>query len=288
MNDEMKRDLEAHTREARNDPRTTDEFISIALAEQDEDRAWEAGVTLHFRGTEDVLDATRHLCASECPQERTLGASILGQLGIPARSFPAESVKALLATMEVETDEGVLDAVCIALGHIHDPATVPSLARFKAHPSAKVRYAVAFALAGFEDRMAIQTLIELSRDENELVRDWATFGLGTQIDVDTPEVRAALLARVSDEDEVTRGEALVGLARRKDQRVVEPLIEELERHHGDEYGGYAVDAADELADERLLPVLTQLRQSAGTDAMRLDEAICRCAGESPRQRGGIS
>ncbi len=197
-------------------------------------------------------------------------------------------METLLATMEVETDEGVLDAVCIALGHIHDPATVPSLARLKAHPSAKVRYAVAFALAGFEDRMAIQTLIELSRDENVLVRDWATFGLGTQIDVDTPEVRAALLARVSDADEVTRGEALVGLARRNDHRVVEPLFEELERYHGADYGGYALEAAEELADERLLPVLTRLRQSAGNDATRLDEAICRCAGESSRQLGGIS
>jgi HEAT repeat protein len=288
MNDEMKRDLDARTREARNDPRTTDELISVALAEQDDDRAWEAVVTLHFRGTKDVLDAARHLCASECPQERTLGANILGQLGVPARSFPAEAVKALLATMEVEADEGVLDAVCIALGHIHDPATVPALARLKAHPSAKVRYAVAVGLAGFEDRLAITTLIELSRDEDELVRDWATFGLGTQIDVDTPEVRAALLARVSDEDEVTRGEALVGLARRKDQRVVEPLIEELQRHHGAEYGDYALEAAEELADERLLPVLTRLRQSAGNDAKRLDEVICRCAGESPRQLGGVS
>jgi HEAT repeat protein len=151
--DEMKRDLDARTQEARNEPRKTDELIPIALAEQDDDRALEALVTLHLRGTNEVLDAARHLCASECLQERTLGANILGQLGVPDRSFPAEAVKALLAPMEVKTDQGVLDAFCIALAHIHNPATVPALARLKTHPSAKVRYAVAFALAGFENRL---------------------------------------------------------------------------------------------------------------------------------------
>jgi HEAT repeat protein len=278
MNDEMKKDLEARTRGAQNDSRTTDELVSIALAESDEDKAWEAVVTLQYRGTKEVSDAARHLCASECSQERTLGADILGQLGIPARRFPAESGKILVGTLGGETDEDVLDAICTALGHIHDPATVPALARFKTHPSAKVRYAVAFALAGFEDRLAVNSLIELSRDEDELVRDWATFGLGTQIDANTPEIRAALLARVADADEATRGEALVGLARRKDQRIVEPLIEELERHHEAEYGSYALEAAEELADARLLPVLTRLKQSLDNEDPRLDEAIRRCAG----------
>src|SRR5262249_9787412 len=148
------------TREARNDPRATHEFVTIALTEPDENVAWKAVETLHFRATKDVLETACRLCTSECPQERTLGADILGQLGVPNRTFPTESVKVLLELLEVETDEDVLDAICIALGHIHDPTAIPSLVRLKTHPSARVRYAVVVALAGFEDQLAIKTLIE--------------------------------------------------------------------------------------------------------------------------------
>ncbi len=280
MIDDLKAYTESRTREARDDPRTTHEFITMALTGLDEEAAWDAVVMLHYRGTREVFDAACQLCASECPQERTLGANILGQLGVPNRSSPDESVAVLLKLLEVETDEDVLDAICIALGHIHDPTAIPSLARLKTHPSAKVRYAVVFGLLGFEGQLAITTLIELSRDQNDLVRDWATFGLGTQVDEDTPVIRAALLARVFDEDEVTRGEALVGLARRKDQQVIEPLIKELKRYPDAEYGSYSLEAAEEIADARLLPVLKRLKQSAEADDTTLDEAIRRCSGGS--------
>jgi HEAT repeat protein len=248
----------------------------VALTEPDETAAWEAVTILHFRGTREVFDAARQLCASECPQERTLGANILGQLGVPNRTFPKESVKVLRELLDLERGETVLDAACIALGHTADPIATPLLVRLKTHPSAGVRFAVVFALAGFEDELAVKTKIEMSSDENDLVRDWATCGLGG-IDVDTAEIRAALLARLADEDEITRGEALVGLARRKDQRVVEPLIKELERYPDAEYGYYSVEAAEEFADARLLPVLTTLKQSLDADDTRLNEAIWRCS-----------
>lgn len=285
-------DLNAHadarTREARNDPRATYEFVTTALTESDDDAAWEAVVMLQFRGTREVFDAARLHCASQCPQERTLGANILGQLGVPTRTFPKESVEVLLELLEGETDDGVLDAACIALGHTPDQSAVPSLIRFKRHPNARVRFAVVFALAGYEDELAIKTKIEMSIDEDELVRDWATCGLG-RIDLDTPEIRAALLARVADADEITRGEALVGLARRTDQRAIEPLIKELERYHTIEHGDYCVEAAEEFADARLLPVLTRLKESADDhNSMRFDEAIWLCSSVGvPDTDGGL-
>ncbi len=286
MIDDLKAYADTRTREARNDPRPTHEFVTMALTEPDENAAWEAVVTLHFRGTREVFDAACNLCASACPQERTLGANILGQLGVPNRSFPTESVKVLLRLLEVESDEDVLDAICIALGHIHDPTAIPSLARLWTHPSAQVRYAVVYGLLGFEDQLAIKTLIEMSRDQDDLVRDWATFGLGTQIDADTPEIRAALFARVFDEDEGTRGEALVGLARRKDLRVIEPLIKELECYPHAEYGSYGLEAAEEIADARLLPILTKMRLSADANDTRFDEAIRRCSGVGIADKNG--
>jgi HEAT repeat protein len=288
MNDGKNPDLNLNARilEARNNPSTTDELISLALTELDEDRAWKAITTLHLRGTREVLDAAGQLCSSNFPKERKIGADILGQLGVPVRNFPAESVKALLAMMKTEKDEEALYSICIALGHIHDLTTVPVIAQFKSHPNAKIRYAIAYTLAGFEDQLAITTLIDLSQDEDNIVRDWATFGLGTQISVDTPEIRNALLARLLDKDEVTRGEALKGLTRRKDQRVLKPLIKELERYHEAEYGNYALEAAEEFADDRLIPVLTRLREDSKDESSQIDQVIRCCSRNSSKQPEG--
>ncbi len=63
---------------------------------------------------------------------------------------------------------------------------------------------------------AVDVLAVLSRDPDTDVRGWATFGLGSMIDRDTAQVRAALIARLDDPDADTRGEALVGLAARGD------------------------------------------------------------------------
>jgi len=275
MAQEWRRSCEANTAEARNDLRSTDELINIALTEPDEHAAWDAVHLLHYRATEDVFAAARRLCASDCPQEKTLGANILGQLGIPVRRFPGESVAILLKLLEIEEDAGVIGAICVALGHIHDPTAIKALSRFKTHPSFDVRYGVVLGLLCFAEDLAIETLIELSRDEDNVVRDWATFGLGTMIDADTPPIRQALFVRVFDTDEVTRGEALVGLARRKDPRIIEPLIKELSGYANAEYT-YSLEAAGELADPRLLPVLQGLKETH-IDEEAFDEAIRRCS-----------
>ena len=86
------------------------------------------------------------------------------------------------------------------------------------------------------------------------VRDWATFGLASMTGIDTPEIRAALMSRTAEEDAEIRGEALVGLARRKDPRVLDLVKLELQRPFE---GNWAVEAAEELADASLLPFLQQ-------------------------------
>ncbi len=73
----------------------------------------------------------------------------------------------------------------------------------------------------------MQALLELMDDPYEMARDWATTSIGGTVSLDGPEIRAALLRRATDDDEITRAEALHGLARRKDERVVPYLIAEL-------------------------------------------------------------
>jgi HEAT repeat protein len=101
----------------------------------------------------------------------------------------------------------------------------------------------------------VPALIDLMDDEDEDVRDWATFGLGVQLEADGPEIRDALARRITDPGNDTSGEALVGLARRKDPRCFEPISEAL---RFSVVGNLIVEAAAQLGDPRLLPALEAL------------------------------
>ncbi|MEH2181319.1 HEAT repeat domain-containing protein [Nostoc sp.] len=255
------------------DSRSTQELIELALKEENDDVV---GI-LHFRGNQEVFAAAAELCNSQNPRERQLGADILGQLGIPHRTFPDQSLMILIRLLEYEQNADVLNSIGIALGHLHDPRAIAPLIRLKSYPSSSVRYGVVFGLLGYEDELAISTLIELSSDQDYEVRNWATFGLGSQIETDTTAIREALYQRFinenTDENYEIYGEALVGLAKRKDSRILTRLIEEL---LSDYVGVVAVEAAEEFADSRLYPALMQLKQWWTKNDDLLERAINNC------------
>jgi HEAT repeat protein len=93
-----------------------------------------------------------------------------------------------------------------------------------------------------EDDLAIRALIELSTDEDSDVRDWSTFGLGSQVDVDTPALREALANRLDDPDEDTSAESVEGLARRQDERAVPAIVAWIEAGYDGMYVRNAVEA----------------------------------------------
>jgi HEAT repeat protein len=120
----------------------------------------------------------------------------------------------------------------------------------------------------------------LSNDEDERVRDWATFALGVQTERDTPELREALADRLEDSSPDVRAEAARGLALRGDQRALEPAVAA---------AGVRSEAVDEAivllgaltADPRLLPHLELLRddpEAAAEHGQLLAQALRRCNG----------
>lgn len=265
----------------REDPRTTEKLLHAALGSEGEDGYWTAVTILWFRGTQEVFEAARELLASDQAENRALGADVLSQLGTPSMPFVHESVTGLLDLLSKEKHPVVLHSIGVALGHLKDPRAIEPLIRLKAHPDGDVRFGVVYGLLGWENQGAVDALIELCSDADTEVRNWATFGLGSLIDGDTPEVREALLRGVDDEDAEIRGEALVGLARRKDERVIEPLIRELEAiPQASEWWDHLLEAAAELADSRLCPALLGLRGEVGGKECGLEEAIaaCQCGG----------
>lgn len=264
-------------REKREDSRSTEDLIQLALTEEDDDAGWKPVVSLHYRGSAEVLEQARVLCLSFNARERELGADILGQLGVPERTFPEECFQILAGALADERDPDVLESITIAYGHLHDARAIRLLVPLKHHPDADVRLGVVHGITGHEDDLAIETLIELSGDENEDVRDWATFALGTMIRTDTSEIRDSLLARIYDSHDDVRGEALVGLARRKDERVLDALIAELT---AEQVGLLAIEAAEELGDTRLGPALLTLKEEWGDEedkhVARLNRALLSC------------
>ena len=116
-------------------------------------------------------------------------------------------------------------------------------------------------------------------DEDNDVRDWATFGIGQLLDDDSFEIRSALVQRLDDFDIDTRWEAIVGLARRHDRRAVEPLRQALATGAVPFFG---VVASGWTADPGLLPLLATLDAWKGDSALL--EAVGRCDPDLQQQR----
>ena len=255
------------------DQRTTAELVAVALTETDEEIAWDAVRALHWRGGLDVLEHANQLTKSNCSRERRLGADLIGQLGIPDRTNPEQCKSILRGMLTADENAEVLRAVLVAISHQNDIEAIPLVIGFSTHPDSTVRHGVVLALSihnGHEVPQAIETLIKLSNDSCEDVRDWATFALGTQIEKDTKQIRDSLADRLNDSDFDTRGEALVGLAKRNDLRAIAALKLELE---SDCIGCLAIEAAELIASNELYPLLVDLRGWWDIDIDLLERAI---------------
>jgi HEAT repeat protein len=251
-----------------------DELFAVALCEPDEGLNWDAKGVLQRRGSREILDRAIQLCTSFCALERRTGADILAQLGSLGRAFPEICLRTLLEMLACESQGDVLNSILVALAHQHRAESVLPAFRFRLHADAEVRYGVVHVLIGRTEPLAVAGLIELTRDPVADVRDWATFGLGTQSDLDTPEIRECLLERLTDPDDNTRCEALVGLAQRRDRRVLPALSRELKSEF---VQVIAVEAASLIADPQLYPDLVALEGRWVADKQLLEDAIAACS-----------
>jgi hypothetical protein len=172
-----------------------------------------------------------------------------------------------IAISAADHDNAELAAAAIAaLGHLGDERGLDAILGRVADPSIEVRRAVVWAItepAGDPPvPRAVDAVIALMDDEDDFVRDWATFVLGTQFNVDSSTIRQALWKRLDDADPEVRGEALVGLARRHAPGVVDSVERELA---GDSCGRLVFEAAGLLKDQRLLDVLASWCRSRPDD-----------------------
>jgi len=262
--------------------KSTDELIQIALTAELEgdDPGWDAIWELRLRATPDVFEAASALCLSFDPSERVVGVDILAQLGTPGHVYLDRTLDILCKLIETETVTRVLSSIAVGLGHISpEPRKVKPLLRLKDHSDPDVRQGVAFGLSGEDDPLAIQALIALSADVDMEVRDWATFALGSQTNLDSPQIREALYRRVIDPNDAgdAPGEGLVGLARRGDARAFVLTLGFIQSGNA---GTLVFEAAEMLADARLHNALVMLRYNPRYNEYQrhcLEDAIAACA-----------
>lgn len=248
-----------------------DELVALALI--DDSDGSPALIVLQQRTSRDVFDKAIQLCEGENPKGRVLGVEVI--MRQPGLNFKSEAAAIVCNMAQTETDFGVLEVLAYALSHLDVDDRSSYLKRMAAVPDSDTRQAVAYSLCLLEDDVAVKLLIDLSADEDDEVRNWATFGLHPRDKKlpDSPEIRNALFARVHDPHEEARHEALLGLAQYKDGRVVEPLIDAL---NAESVWELAVEAAEEIGRPELLSHLTKLRVWWDVNPELLDRAIAAC------------
>jgi HEAT repeat protein len=261
------------------------EALALTHSDPESDTRQRVIWELHRRASDEIFLAAQHLSAQSDPLARVLAAEVLGQLGSleyegkeELRPFTRQSLPILRRLLQ-DQDDLVIAAAITALGHHYRFEPIVEVPTLASHTSLRVRLATAMnlwpAYGGMQFPVAVDMLIRLSEDEDESVRDWATFSLGSIVSPDMPEIREALYRRLDDSDFDTRSEAMIGLAERKDPRVVPFIAAALA---ADTVGALTVEAAGVVGSPELLPMLLELRSWWDVDTKLLETAIRNCGG----------
>lgn len=211
-------------------------FEQTLQGNYEDEAPWEAVRKLRHLGTREIFQYAADWCHSDDPLRRARGCDVLAQLGKtadhPTNNFPEDCYATVSQLAESETVVRPLGSAIAALGHIDDSRAIPLIAGHANHSDETIRFNVACALGSFcNDPESVLVLLKLTADANENVRDWAVFGVGVLGDIDSTEIRDTLVERLQDPGEEVREEAMVGLAKRKDQRVLTTLRSALQ-HKG--------------------------------------------------------
>jgi HEAT repeat protein len=220
---------------------------------------WSIVYELRRRPTQDVYDRAFSLAVSRNDDEKIIGILILAQLGLDRRFQRNKTLALYFRLLDTPQSPKVISSILSAIGHNNAGLSnhrVSKLAAFKDHNYSDVRFALVHALSCVDKDLSIDVLIELMSDKHPDVRDWATFGIGSQSERNSPKIIEALKARLDDAHCVSRMEAIIGLALRKETCVKDLLIEELKDI--DNSNSPILEAIEAFGDKDFIPILEEL------------------------------
>lgn len=197
---------------------STAELFERAAAEiADDDPEWHYThlVALHQRPTREVFDIARALATDSDPARREVGVRVLREVG---KNDPAGEVlrqgnaPVLLDLLAHEQDPNVLAWTVSAIGYHGIPEALPGVLRLLEHPDDSVRFYVSSCLPGFvddeeprdTDDAVISALEVLTGDEDEDVRDYAIYGLVTELTLPPERIAGTVARLLADPDPQVR------------------------------------------------------------------------------------
>ncbi len=206
-----------------------------------------------------IFDRAREMIVHSNSSIRYVGAEILGNFGVEvelgagmdnmkgeakSRSFLERSRRQALATMiecfQSETDPEVVAALIAGLGRNCATHEIDRVCEYASHSNVSIREAVAFALptmlepSSFESKSETaanhykkvkEILISLADDAQEVVREWALFGLAEILGGDDIEIINCLKNHLNEPNDDLRAECAYGLAVRGDDGCESVLAE---------------------------------------------------------------
>jgi len=222
------------------------QLIHKAYKEEDDNAYMEYIHAIRKRANTQTLEIVRSMVYSKDHIKRDMAASILSQIAYPSKSFKGEAVY-LLGRLLDDKHKDVITSAIYGFGHRRCTRFANKIASLGNTESLQIKEALSFTLGWYENQESIYTLIRLMQDENDDVRNWATFSLAQINESNTQTIRDALFHNLSDQVLEIRGEALLGLARRKDERVKDAILDDLQKPF---YGSWIFDAIMEMPDKR--------------------------------------
>lgn len=234
---------------------TTEKIFIRLINNKSNENYWKYIQELRKRKTDAIYKKSLLLIDSNSIKEKIIGLDVLNQFGYP-RLHQKEIIQLFFKLLKSETDKEVLSSILYGISHNNESLTneqVDFLCSLKTHKSVYVKFSLVNALLTLENDNAIDTLIEFSKNKDFDIRNWATFGLGSQTDIDNEKIRFALWNRIKDTSKIVRQEAIAGLAQRKDKNIKDILIQELKNI--DEYSSLILDSIEEFNDKSLIPYL---------------------------------
>ena len=185
---------------------------------------WELIRLLHWRGSHRSAERAVAWTKSTSPERIYTGLDVLAQLRWEQqelyRDVAQEASNRCLESEDVDVLQSALAMrVHRQFGHTD---RVFELAR---HPHDFLRQTVAWITPHKDDAAEVELLIELSRDPDSDVRDWATFGLGQIYSEHSgSDLLQAIEARFTDSDIAVRMEAFLGYGERLDAKWTDDLM----------------------------------------------------------------
>jgi HEAT repeat protein len=230
---------------------------------------WDNVRELRKRPNNDVHSRAINLLNSSSEKEIIIGIDVLAQLGFNPRFKQKETIQAYYELLEKPQSPNVLFSLFFGISHNNEILTDLQIVRileYKNHKHVDVRYALVQAISCLEHEEAIKATIELSSDKYSHIRDWATFNLGSQLELSNKEIKNALWERIDDKFEKVRMEAIAGLAKRKDKKIKKILIEELTKI--DDHGSTILEAIEAFEDPDFIELIEkQIKTNRKTKAV---------------------